>query len=360
MLYVYRSSNISNSKMVKKRDYLLPLMISSILDNLEKRISIIINNSSEPEYIEVFNKIQNLSPSMKNISEIICICPNNDSGKKEPLSVYEVFALLKSYPFISYWIFSDIGLIIDNSKPFLGDCMQKYNLDLNIKALVMNNSSVGLLQTLLCEKRITKHIELLEITQHFKNPSDNINFVLPQMENLRVLVIQATSADLVMNLFIKSYKTFMDLDTLTIDSWLCVPDNCMPDFTDAFLTVLTKVQKKVSLRWVFLYNILACIETNETSPNLDMQAQTLTLDLSLYLPTQDVILPNSDRLCSQLQKSIKILFKQNVSEYVFTTSECFLNYQNISMKQFEDLIEESYNAVKDQRQRPDIQVEYTD
>jgi hypothetical protein len=333
---------------------------ASILANIEKRIDIILNNPLELKYIQIFDQIQNMKLSINDHLEVICICSQNNYDSKDTLSVYELFTLFKRYPLVPCWVFSDIDLMIDTSKPSLGDCMQKYNLDLTLKMLVMDDLSVKLIQTLLCEERISKHIEILEIYQCFTKLDDDLEIVLPLMENLKTLMIKNISTDLLINLIANSYKTFMNLDILIVETWLDIPPNYMHDFTYVFLTVLNTVQKEVFLRWSLLQNLLFYLTTNETSSNLNIQAQKLTLDLSSYLAFQLIEMPDSDYLYYYLQESTKILFKQNTTKYVFITSELFLNHQNIPIKQFEDLIVDSYNTVKDKRRNSNIRVDYMD
>jgi hypothetical protein len=337
---------------------------ASILSKLEKRVNIKLIRSSELTDVHTYllQQIQNLPSSVASTPNTIYIFSIHDPSKKAGISVRELFVLFKSYSSVPCWIFSDITLIIDSTQSLLGDYMQKYNLYMNIKTLVLNSTSVGLIPTLLCEKRISKHIESLQISKGFKNPSDNLDFVLPQMKHLKTLVIQQIFSDLLVKLFINSYRTFMNLDNLIVESGLCVSGNCMHGFTVAFLTVVNKVQKEVFLRWGFLQYLLPYISTKKPNSDLNpkLQAQKLTLDLSAYLPHQDVKLPNSKYIYFQLYKSIKILFKQNVNRYVFISSVYSLKKQHIAAIKLQNIIGNAYAAVKSQRQNPNIRVEYMD
>jgi hypothetical protein len=338
----------------------LTLDTASILDNLKKRVSIkLINPSELTNFHEcLLQQIQNLAYSVTSTPSTIHISSINNPSKKENLLVDELFVLFKKYSSVPCWIFSGINLMIDSSKPSLADYMQEYNLDLNIKMLVVHCSSVGMLRTLLCEERITKHIELLQISKSLISSSNDLNFVVSPMQNLKTLIISKVFSELLMRLFANSYKSFMNLDILMFKTGLCVTAD-RREFTSPFLTVLNSVQKEVFLRRDYLQDILVYISTKEES-NLTLQAKKLTLDLSSYMSYQDITMPNLKDLYYQLQKSIKILFKQNVNEYVFVASKLFLNHQNISMKKFKKLIKESYAAVKDKRQNSNIRVEYTD
>jgi hypothetical protein len=337
---------------------------ASILANLETKVDITLVDDLKVTvpHEDLLQQTQDLPTSVNNIPNIIQISSLYDFKDNKSISIDELFVLFKTYPSVSYWIFSEIDIALDGSKPSLGDYMQKYNLYMDIKTLALKNSSAGLIQTLLCEERISKHIEVLCIAQIFKNHYGNIDFVLPQMENLKTLMIKKIPTGFLMKLFIKSYKTFMNLDDLTIDSSLGLSALDMYKFASPCLSILNSVKKEISLRRDFLYDILTYVSTKKPNSkiNLTLQANMLTLDLSLYFPSQDVTLPNSNLLYSQLKDITNSLFKQNVNEYVFTTSKCFLNHQNISMQQFEDLIVDSYNTVKDNRQKPVIQVEYAD